>query len=141
MIQRPDWFDEDLFPFESHSLEIDGSVVHYVDEGESVPLLMLHGNPTWSFLYRKLISGLSGTFRCIALDYPGFGLSTAPRGYTYTAAEHSAVVEGFVDQLGLDDIVLVVQDLGRADRSQRRHPSTGSLPGVRDREHLGLAVR
>ena len=102
MMQRPDWFDEDLFPFESHTVEIDGSVVHYVDEGEGVPLLMLHGNPTWSFLYRKLISGLSGTFRCIALDYPGFGLSTAPAGYTHTAAEHSAVVEGFVDQLGLD---------------------------------------
>jgi haloalkane dehalogenase len=112
MMQRPDWFDEDLFPFESHTVEIDGSVVHYIDEGEGVPLLMLHGNPTWSFLYRKLIGGLSGTFRCIALDYPGFGLSTAPAGYTYTAAEHSAVVEGFIDQLGLDGIVLVVQDWG-----------------------------
>ena len=112
MTQRPDWFDEDLFPFESHTVEIDGSVVHYVDEGDGVPLLMLHGNPTWSFLYRKLITGLSGTFRCIALDYPGFGLSTAPAGYTYTAAEHSAVVERFVDQLGLDGIVLVVQDWG-----------------------------
>lgn len=112
MTQRPDWFDEDLFPFESHTVEIDGSVVHYVDEGEGVPLLMLHGNPTWSFLYRKLITGLSGTFRCIALDYPGFGLSTAPAGYTHTAAEHSAVVESFVDRLGLDGIVLVVQDWG-----------------------------
>ena len=112
MTQRPDWFDDELFPFESRSLEIDGSVVHYVDEGEGVPLLMLHGNPTWSFLYRKLITGLSDTFRCIALDYPGFGLSTAPSGYTHTAAEHSAVVEGFVDQLGLDNIVLVAQDWG-----------------------------
>ena len=112
MIQRPDWFDEDLFPFESRALEINGSVVHCVDEGEGVPLLMLHGNPTWSFLYRKLIAGLSDTFRCIALDYPGFGLSTAPPGYTYTAAEHSAIVEGFVDQLGLDNIVLVAQDWG-----------------------------
>ena len=53
MGSRPEWFDESLFPVESHWIDIDGCSVHYVDEGEDPILLMLHGNPTWSFLYRR----------------------------------------------------------------------------------------
>jgi alpha/beta hydrolase family protein len=62
--------------------------------------LGLHRNPTWSFLYRHIVNGLKDRFRCVALDYPGFGPSTRPAGYRYTVAEHSRVVEGFVTQLG-----------------------------------------
>ncbi len=74
---RPDWVSEELFPFESHFLDLDGHRVHYVDEGAGPTLLLLHGNPTWSFVYRDVIQRLRDEFRCIALDYPGFGLSDA----------------------------------------------------------------
>jgi haloalkane dehalogenase len=76
-VERPDWFLADQYPFESHWQEIDSTVVHYLDEGEGPTLLMLHGNPTWSFLYRRMVPYLSDRFRCIAIDYPGFGLSRA----------------------------------------------------------------
>ncbi len=110
MTTRPDWFDPDLFPVESHRIDVEGCTLHYVDEGAGPVLLMLHGNPTWSFLYRRLIAGLKDRFRCIALDYPGFGLSTAAPGYEYTAQEHSAVVREFVRKLDLRDITPIVQD-------------------------------
>jgi haloalkane dehalogenase len=109
---RPAWVDPTLFPFESRFKEIDGTTIHYVDEGKGPVLLMLHGNPTWSFLYRHLIAGLKERFRCIALDYPGFGLSKAPAGYAYTVAEHARVVERFVTSLDLEGITPIVQDWG-----------------------------
>ena len=111
-MSRPTWVDPNLLPFESHFADIDGATVHYLDEGDGPVLLMLHGNPTWSFLYRHLIAGLKDQFRCIALDYPGFGLSTAPNGYGFTAAEHARVVERFVTSLGLEGITPIVQDWG-----------------------------
>jgi len=89
-----------------------GARVHYLEAGEGEPLLMLHGNPTWSFLYRHLVYWLSDRYRCIAPDYPGFGLSKAPPGYGFTPREHSQVIERFVDALGLDGITLMVQDWG-----------------------------
>jgi haloalkane dehalogenase len=95
MTLTPGWIPRDLYPFESCYADVDGARVHYVDEGSGPPLLLLHGNPTWSFLYRDLIEELKDRFRCIALDYPGFGLSKAPPNYSYTPAEHASVVEGF----------------------------------------------
>ena len=86
--------------------------MHYVDEGEGPPLLLLHGNPTWSFLYREMIKGLRDRFRCIAPDYPGFGLSRAPAGYGYKPAEHAAVMERLVEQLDLRGATMMVQDWG-----------------------------
>ena len=111
-MERPAWVDDDLFPFESRFLELDAARVHHIDEGDGPPLLMLHGNPTWSFLYRHIVNGLKDRFRCVALDYPGFGLSTARRGYGYSIAEHVAVVEQVVERLDLRDAVLMVQDWG-----------------------------
>jgi haloalkane dehalogenase len=112
MAVRPAWVDGELFPFESRFVGVAGAQVHYIDEGDGPVFLGLHGNPTWSFLYRHIVHGLTDRFRCIALDYPGFGLSAAPPGYGYTIAEHARVVEGFVDQLGLRDVTLMVQDWG-----------------------------
>lgn len=109
---RPAWVDDDLFPFASHFIEIDGHTVHYVDEGSGPTLLMLHGNPTWSFLFRDVICLLRQDFRCIALDYPGFGLSTPRPGYRYLPEEHADVVTAFVDTLNLKDVTLVGQDWG-----------------------------
>ena len=109
---RPAWLPTDLFPFDSHFAEIEGARVHYVDGGSGPPLLLLHGNPTWSFLYRKLIEGLRDRFRCIAPDYPGFGLSAAGPGYGFTAAEHAAVLENLIVKLDLDRVTMMVQDWG-----------------------------
>ncbi len=89
-----------------------GARIHYVEAGSGPPLLMLHGNPTWSFLYRHFVYWLSDRYRCIAPDYPGFGLSPGPAGYGFTPREHSQVVERFVDALGLDGITLMVHDWG-----------------------------
>jgi len=69
-------------------------------------------NPAWSFQWRDLVTGLRSAFRCVALDYRGFGLSTAPDGYGFTPREQSRVVEEFVDHLGLRDVTLVMQDWG-----------------------------
>jgi haloalkane dehalogenase len=111
-VERPGWVRDELFPFESHFAEVEGATVHYVDEGTGPVFLGLHGNPTWSFLYRHLVNGLKDRYRCIALDYPGFGLSTAPPGYGYTVAEHAKIVEGLITQLDLTGITLMVQDWG-----------------------------
>jgi len=73
---------------------------------------MFHGNPTWSFLYRNVIKELGGQFRCVAVDYPGFGLSERPSGYGYTAAEHGQVIGQLVDHLDLNGFIVVGQDWG-----------------------------
>jgi haloalkane dehalogenase len=109
---RPVWVDDDLFPFESRFIAIDGHTVHYVDEGSGPTLLLLHGNPTWSFEYRDVIRTLRDQFRCVALDYPGFGLSSPRPGYRYLPEEHAQVVTAFVDALALDGVTLVAQDWG-----------------------------
>jgi haloalkane dehalogenase len=103
---------EDLYPFKSRFAQIDGSLVHYVDEGSGPPLLLLHGNPTWSFLYRDVINGLRDRYRCIAPDHLGFGLSRAAAGFAFTAAEHAAVLERLVEHLDLREVTMMVQDWG-----------------------------
>jgi haloalkane dehalogenase len=107
---RPTWVPADLYPFESRHMEIDGARVHYVDEGSGPPLLLLHGNPTWSFLYRDVIKGLRERFRCIAVDYPGFGLSSAPPSYGFTPAEHARVLERLILGLDLSGVTMMVPD-------------------------------
>src|SRR5215472_12854357 len=102
----------ELFPVEHRFVDLDGARIHYVDEGAGETVLLLHGNPTWSFLYRKIITGLTDEFRCVALDYPGYGMSDPAPGYGFTPAEHSAVLERFVDELKLTDMTIMVQDWG-----------------------------
>jgi haloalkane dehalogenase len=104
--------DPTLYPFESRWFDSSAGRVHYVDEGRGRPILMCHGNPTWSFLYRQVIEALRGRFRCVALDYPGFGLSDRPGGYGYTPAEHAAVVGELVDHLALSDVIVMGHDWG-----------------------------
>ncbi len=102
----------DLFPFESKWFEGSVGPMHYVDEGDGQPILMFHGNPTWSFLYRHVIKALRDRFRCIAVDYPGFGLSGRPTGYGYTPAEHAAVVGELVRALDLRELIVMGHDWG-----------------------------
>lgn len=104
--------DPSLYPFEPHWFSSQAGLMHYVDEGAGPPIVFCHGNPTWSFLYRKVITRLRGSFRCIAVDYLGFGLSERPRAYGYTAGEHARCVGELVDHLRLDGFIMMGQDWG-----------------------------
>ena len=109
----PPWLDRARdYPFESHFVDIEGSRVHYIDEGEGPTLLLLHANPLWSFYFRNVIRGLRARFRCVALDYPGYGLSRAGAGYGFRVEDHARVVEGFVRRLDLTGVTLLVHDSG-----------------------------
>ncbi len=84
----------------------------YTDVGSGAPVLFLHGNPTWAYLYRHLIGALSDDHRCIAPDYLGFGRSEKPTDFSYLPRDHAAHVEALCNQLGLDDLTLVLHDWG-----------------------------
>ena len=100
------------YPFEPHYVEQDGLRMHYLDEGEGPPVLLLHGEPTWSYLYRTVIPELGGT-RAIAPDYFGFGRSDKPlRVGDYSYDFHFRSVERLADELDLRDATVVVQDWG-----------------------------
>jgi haloalkane dehalogenase len=86
--------------------------VHYIDEGEGPTLLFLHGNPTWSFLYRGVVIRLRKRFRCIAPDFLGFGLSEHPHDFGYTPREHADVMLHLVRHLDLRDVTLMGHDWG-----------------------------
>ncbi len=101
-----------LYPFQSHYLTIGGQRMHYVDEGAGPTVVMLHGNPTWSFYYRNAIKVLAGDYRVIAPDHIGCGLSEKPQRYPYTLAQHIDNFEKLADHLKLDDITLMVHDWG-----------------------------
>lgn len=109
-----DWRAE--YPFESHWLNLDGVRYHYLDEGppDAPALVMLHGNPTWSFYYRTLIAPLSQTWRVIVPDHVGCGLSDKPQDYPYTLAQHIENVERLIAHLNLAQITLVLHDWGGA---------------------------
>ena len=108
-----DWIDRDEYPFRSHFLDTPEGTVHYVDEGEGEVLLFLHGNPSWSFMYRRLIRHFSENgFRCIAPDYLGFGLSDKPSGIEYTPGLHARHVKHLIEELELKDITPVLHDWG-----------------------------
>jgi haloalkane dehalogenase len=86
--------------------------MHYVDEGKGNPIVFVHGNPAWSFLFRKLISSLSRKYRCIAPDHIGFGLSDKPSHWSYLPVEHARNMERLLEHLKLKNMTLVVNDWG-----------------------------
>jgi haloalkane dehalogenase len=105
--------DKSLYPFKNNFITITKGInIHYVDEGKGPVILMLHGNPTWSFLYRKMITTLKRDFRVIAPDYPGFGLSPTPLNYDFLPSTHSQIIEEFISLLDLKDIIIIMQDWG-----------------------------
>ena len=102
------------YPFRSRSVTIEGMSYHYVDEGQGSVLLMVHGNPTWSFAFRHLIQALSSQYRVLAVDHIGCGLSDKPSNYPYQLSQHIDNLKYFVDSLHLENITLVAHDWGGA---------------------------
>ena len=101
------------FDFAPRYVEQDGLRMHYVDEGEGDPVLLLHGEPTWAYLYRKVIPRLTPSFRCLAPDYFGFGRSdkpTDPGWYSYD--RHAESIARFAEELDLREVTVVMQDWG-----------------------------
>jgi pimeloyl-ACP methyl ester carboxylesterase len=112
---REDILDETFdgtFPFKPHFKTINAFRMHYVDEGEGEPIVCLHGEPTWGYLYRKFIPPLSKTNRVIVPDHMGFGKSDVPRDKPYTLAQHVDNLTRLLLDLNLSDITLVGQDWG-----------------------------
>lgn len=111
-VDRPDWLDYEEFPFRSRFVDVDGNRVHYVDEGNGPTLLFVHAGPAWSFVFRDVIDQLRHGFRCVALDFPGSGLSEASIDYEPTIENASMILESFLDTVGIDEATLVAHDVG-----------------------------
>jgi haloalkane dehalogenase len=104
-----------LYPFRSHWMTVNGHRCHYIDEGHGPAVLLLHGNPTWSFYYRNLISALAPDFRVIAPDHIGCGLSDKPdrHRYAYRLENRVADLESLIRRVVPDGpLTLVVHDWG-----------------------------
>jgi len=104
-----------LYPFRSRWMDLGGLIMHYIDEGSGDPVVMVHGNPSWSFHFRALIKELRPDHRCIAIDHIGCGLSEKPGDdrYAYTLARRVANLEALLARLRItDNITLVLHDWG-----------------------------
>jgi len=115
IIRTPDERFQNLpdFPFQPHYLEINGLRVHYLDEGQGEVILCLHGEPSWSYLYRKMVPILARQHRVLALDFIGFGRSDKlTERDAYSFQMHRDTLAGFIESLDLRQITLVVQDWG-----------------------------
>lgn len=101
------------FPFAPHYRTVNGMRMHFVDEGRGEPVVLLHGDPTWGYLYRRFIPALARRRRCIVPDHMGMGKSeTPPAPYPYRLRHHVANLEALLLNLDLCDITLVVHDWG-----------------------------
>jgi haloalkane dehalogenase len=111
---EPAW--RSLYPFEPHSIRVGAHSLHYLDEGPrgAPPLLLLHGNPTWSFYWREVVRRFRGRFRVVAPDHLGCGLSDKPQDWSYRLADHVANIERLALELDLSGITLGVHDWGGA---------------------------
>jgi pimeloyl-ACP methyl ester carboxylesterase len=108
----PPWVDRREYPFEPRALDVGAGRLSYVDEGQGSPIVMVHGTPTWSFLYRHLIRELRPRYRCVAPDHLGFGLSDRPPGWSYRPEDQARNLARLIDSLALKDLTLVVHDYG-----------------------------
>ena len=102
------------YPFQSNYLPINGGRLHFIDEGEGPVIVMVHGNPTWSYYFRKLISLLAVNHRVVAIDHMGCGLSDKPQDYPYTLKQHIENLDTLLNHLKIDCFSLVVHDWGGA---------------------------
>ena len=114
MSRTDDW--RPLYPFPSHEIVLDGRRYHYLDEGSGPVLLMVHGNPTWSFYWRQLVLAFRDRYRVVVPDHIGCGLSDkpSPEAYSYRLSQRVADLGQLVERLGLERITLVAHDWGGA---------------------------
>ena len=108
---RPDWLTWSAFPLQSRFCDIDGKRIHYIDEG-SGPALLFVSAGQWSFIFRDVIVRLRRRFRCLTLDFPGSGLSPDAPGHDQSVAANARILEGFIDALDLQDVTMVLHDVG-----------------------------
>src|SRR5579872_6570646 len=99
------------FPYKSHYVDIYGSKMHYIKEGEGDPILFLHGIPVSSYVWRNIIPHLAGLGTCIAPDLIGFGKSDKP-DIEYTMTDHIKYIDQFIETLKLDKIIIVMHGWG-----------------------------
>lgn len=111
-IEASGWFAKQEYPFASKYTDLPTGQMHYVDEGSGEPVVFVHGTPSWSWEFREQIRDLRKTFRCIAPDHLGFGLSERPDTFDYRVASHRQNFAAFIDALHLDKFTLVVHDFG-----------------------------
>jgi len=111
-VAAPDWLDRVAYPFTSRWLDLPSGRLHYIDEGQGRPVVMVHGTPDWSFLWRHLVKALAPRYRCLALDNLGFGLSDRPPGSWYLPEHQAANLKMLIERLGLRDLTLVLHDFG-----------------------------
>lgn len=110
--ELPIWLKA-LYPFEPKRFDTGRGVMSYVDEGAGdEAVVMVHGNPTWSFFYRNVVLGMRGKIRCIVPDHLGCGLSDKPQDFDYTLGEHVKNLRALLDSLNLRKIHLIVHDWG-----------------------------
>lgn len=102
------------YPFKSNYLTIDGNKLHYLDEGSGPVIVMVHGNPTWSYYFRHLVKSLSSSYRVIVPDHMGCGLSDKPQKYDYILKNHITNISKLIDHLELSSLSMVVHDWGGA---------------------------
>jgi haloalkane dehalogenase len=107
-----DW--RSLYPFASHHLPLDSLRYHYLDEGAGRSLLMVHGNPTWSFYWRNLVFAFRDRCRAVVPDHIGCGMSDKPQDYPYRLSQHIENLVRLIEHLDLTDISLLVHDWGGA---------------------------
>ena len=113
MIKASETF-EGTWPFTPNFFDGNGFLQHYIDEGprEAKPIILLHGEPTWGYLYRKFIPELSKSYRVVVPDMMGFGKSETPQDKEYTLKTHVENLSGLIDNLKLTNITFVGQDWG-----------------------------
>jgi pimeloyl-ACP methyl ester carboxylesterase len=111
-VAAPGWLDRVAYPFTSRWLDLPSGRLHYIDEGQGRPVVMVHGTPDWSFLWRHLVKALAPRYRCVALDHLGFGLSDRPPGSWYLPEHQAANLRTLIERLGLRDLTLVLHDFG-----------------------------
>jgi cis-3-alkyl-4-acyloxetan-2-one decarboxylase len=139
MITADETFDG-TWPFAPHFFDGSGFRQHYVDEGSGDPILLLHGEPTWGYLYRNFVTPLTRHGRVIVPDHMGFGKSETPQDREYSIRDHVENLERLADHLGLDAITVVGQDWGgpigaafalrRPDRIRRLCFMNTGVPGL-----------
>jgi haloalkane dehalogenase len=127
----PGWLDS-MVPFERYTAQVGHKKMHVMERGQGRPVLMVHGNPTWGFLWRKVAQSLDPTkFRCIMPDLIGLGLSDKPTNMqAHTLENHAGWLAALVEGLDLDDVILVAQDWGGPIGLLTMAPRAERLAGI-----------